>query len=255
MSTKWPTKQKKTVEACAGECVICAPALSDTDAILATPPARLTVTFGFGKGCYRPPTYRRLGIDRLERRWSGGHLLLLRRRPADGHVHTPLPDRGRPAVRHAPAGCSRASTAVPAYLRSCTASATFSANWTVRPTCGGVAVIDPAVWNFAGSSTLVVQRVWAEIERVVHPVSGGQGERRAATARRQASRRAAARPSACRMQRRRAEESLRRRRTILAEDQCLWGGGFMRVLSQESWREVSLLACCAMARRSRSRRP
>ena len=63
------------------------PALADTEAELALLPARLTVTFGFGPGLYtaaglddrRPESVAALPafpIDRLEKAWSGGDLLL-----------------------------------------------------------------------------------------------------------------------------------------------------------------------------------
>ncbi|QAY62886.1 Dyp-type peroxidase [Xylanimonas allomyrinae] len=61
-------------------------ALADTEPELATSPARLTVTFGFGPGFVEragaaaSPSWLRplpaFGIDRLEDRWSGGDLLL-----------------------------------------------------------------------------------------------------------------------------------------------------------------------------------
>ena len=64
------------------------PALADPQPELATVPARLTVTIGFGMGLLRAaglaseaPQWLRLGlptfrIDRLESRWSGGDVLL-----------------------------------------------------------------------------------------------------------------------------------------------------------------------------------
>lgn len=63
------------------------PALADPDPELAALPARLTVTFGFGQGLFtaaraearRPESVMPLPsfpVDRLERRWSGGDLLL-----------------------------------------------------------------------------------------------------------------------------------------------------------------------------------
>ncbi|MFG3437620.1 Dyp-type peroxidase [Nonomuraea sp. NPDC047897] len=59
------------------------PALADTEPELATDPARLTVTFGFGPGLFRaakvdspvaplPP----FTVDKLDDRWSGGDLLV-----------------------------------------------------------------------------------------------------------------------------------------------------------------------------------
>lgn len=61
------------------------PALADTEPELATEPARLTVTFGFGPGFVASagglsPVWLRplpaFAVDRLEDRWSGGDLLL-----------------------------------------------------------------------------------------------------------------------------------------------------------------------------------
>ncbi|MBG0817747.1 Dyp-type peroxidase [Planomonospora sp. ID82291] len=63
------------------------PALADTEPELAALPARLTVTFGFGPGLFAAAGAERLRpeavaplpafpIDRLERRWNGGDLLL-----------------------------------------------------------------------------------------------------------------------------------------------------------------------------------
>ncbi|MDH2425282.1 Dyp-type peroxidase [Sphaerisporangium sp. TRM90804] len=59
------------------------PALADTEPQLAALPARLTVTFGFGSGLYaaagaggRPAALPAFTVDRLERRWSGGDLLV-----------------------------------------------------------------------------------------------------------------------------------------------------------------------------------
>ncbi|AQA05235.1 peroxidase [Mycobacterium sp. MS1601] len=63
------------------------PALADTEPELASPPARLTVTVGYGPelftvaglASHRPPTLMplpRFSVDRLEARWSGGQLLL-----------------------------------------------------------------------------------------------------------------------------------------------------------------------------------
>lgn len=64
------------------------PALADPQPELATVPARLTITVGFGMGLLRAadlaveaPTWLRRGlpaftIDRLQRRWSGGDVLL-----------------------------------------------------------------------------------------------------------------------------------------------------------------------------------
>jgi dye decolorizing peroxidase len=63
------------------------PALADTEPELATDPARLTVTVGFGPTLFdavglasaKPATLQELpafSVDRLEPRWDGGHLLV-----------------------------------------------------------------------------------------------------------------------------------------------------------------------------------
>ncbi|MGP4101769.1 Dyp-type peroxidase [Nonomuraea sp. KM90] len=59
------------------------PALADTEPELATNPARLTVTFGFGPGLFTAAgvgspvaALPAFGTDRLEKRWSGGDLLV-----------------------------------------------------------------------------------------------------------------------------------------------------------------------------------
>ncbi|ACZ86335.1 Dyp-type peroxidase [Streptosporangium roseum] len=63
------------------------PALADTEPELAAPPARLTVTFGFGPGLFaaagvqdrRPGSIAPLPgfvVDKLEKRWTGADLLL-----------------------------------------------------------------------------------------------------------------------------------------------------------------------------------
>ncbi|NRQ31623.1 Dyp-type peroxidase [Nonomuraea sp. NN258] len=59
------------------------PALADTEPELATTPARLTITFGFGAGLFaaagvEPPLspLPAFETDRLDKRWSGGDLLV-----------------------------------------------------------------------------------------------------------------------------------------------------------------------------------
>jgi dye decolorizing peroxidase len=148
------------------------PALGDTDAALALLPARLTVTFGFGPNLYRAaglrapvadlPAFR---IDRLERRWSGGDLLL--QICADdpvsvAHAQRMLIKDARPfaAVRWVQTGF-RNSPGVQ------------QAGFTQRNLLGQLdgtanpkdAVLDAAVWSADGSSTLVIRRIRTEIER------------------------------------------------------------------------------------------
>ncbi|MGK5682938.1 Dyp-type peroxidase [Actinoplanes sp. URMC 104] len=148
------------------------PALGDTDAPLAALPARLTVTFGFGPGLYRAaglpspvadlPPFR---IDRLERRWSGGDLLL--QICADdpltvAHTQRMLIKDARPfaAVRWVQQGFRRSpGVQAPEHTQR---NVLGQLDGTANPRA---AEIDPAVWNPDGSTTLVVRRIRAEIEK------------------------------------------------------------------------------------------
>ena len=147
------------------------PALGDTDATLAPLPSRLTVTFGLGPGLYRAaglkapvadlPTFR---VDRLERRWSGGDLLL--QICADdpltvAHTQRMLIKDARPfaAVRWVQQGFRRSpGVQAPEHTQR---NVMGQLDGTANPRG---AEIDPAVWNADGSTTLVVRRVRAEIE-------------------------------------------------------------------------------------------
>ena len=148
------------------------PALGDTDATLAVLPARLTVTVGFGPRLYevagRPSPVAELpafAIDRLERRWSGGDLLL--QICADdpltvAHTQRMLIKDTRPfaAVRWVQQG----------FRRSPGVQAPEHTQRNVLGQLDGTAnprgpEIDPAVWNPDGSTTLVVRRIRAEIEK------------------------------------------------------------------------------------------
>ncbi|MCO8269273.1 Dyp-type peroxidase [Actinoplanes sp. TRM 88003] len=147
------------------------PALGDTDATLAPLPARLTVTFGFGPGLYRAaglpspiadlPKFK---IDRLERRWSGGDLLL--QICADdpltvAHTQRMLVKDTRPfgAVRWVQQGFRRSpGVQAPEHTQR---NVMGQLDGTANPRG---AEIDPAVWNSDGSTTLVVRRMRAEIE-------------------------------------------------------------------------------------------
>jgi dye decolorizing peroxidase len=148
------------------------PALGDTDATLAVLPARLTVTFGFGPGLYRaaglkPPIadLSAFRIDRLERRWSGGDLLL--QICADdpltvAHTQRMLIKDARPfaAIRWVQQGFRRSpGVQAPDHTQR---NVLGQLDGTANPRG---AVMDAAVWNPDGSSTLVVRRVRAEIEK------------------------------------------------------------------------------------------
>ncbi|WP_249999352.1 Dyp-type peroxidase [Actinoplanes sp. M2I2] len=148
------------------------PALGDTDATLAPLPARLTVTFGFGPGLYRAaglrppvadlPAFR---IDRLEQRWSGGDLLL--QVCADdpltvAHTQRMLIKDTRPfaAVRWVQQGFRRSpGIHAPDHTQR---NVMGQLDGTANPRG---AEIDPAVWNEDGSTTIVVRRMRAEIEK------------------------------------------------------------------------------------------
>jgi dye decolorizing peroxidase len=147
-------------------------ALGDTDATLAVLPARLTVTFGFGPGLYRAAGLRApiaelpaFSIDRLERRWSGGDLVL--QICADdpltvAHTQRMLIKDARPfaAVRWVQQGFRRSpGVQAPEHTQR---NVLGQLDGTANPRG---AEIDPAVWNPDGSTTLVVRRIRAEIEK------------------------------------------------------------------------------------------
>lgn len=148
------------------------PALGDTEAALAVLPARLTVTFGFGPGLYTVAGLRSpvadlpaFTIDRLERRWSGGDLLL--QICADdpltvAHTQRMLIKDARPfaAVRWVQQGFRRSpGVQAPEHTQR---NLLGQLDGTANPRG---AEIDPAVWNVDGSTQLVVRRIRAEIEK------------------------------------------------------------------------------------------
>ena len=149
-----------------------APALGDTDATLAVLPARLTVTFGFGPGLYRAagltppvadlPAFR---IDRLQPQWTGGDLLL--QICADdpltvAHTQRMLIKDTRPfaAVRWVQSGFRRSpGVQAPSQTQR---NVLGQLDGTANPRGAG---LDRAVWNDDGSTTLVLRRIRAEIEK------------------------------------------------------------------------------------------
>ncbi|MEV6601493.1 Dyp-type peroxidase [Actinoplanes sp. NPDC051346] len=151
------------------------PALGDTDATLAGLPSRLTVTFGFGPGLYRaaglddrrPPSVADLPplrIDRLERRWSGGDLLV--QICADDpmtvtHTQRMLIKDARPfaAVRWVQRGFRNTPGVQPAGFTQ--RNVLGQLDGTANPRG---AELDTAVWAPDGGTTLVVRRIRAEIE-------------------------------------------------------------------------------------------
>jgi dye decolorizing peroxidase len=147
-------------------------ALGDTDATLAVLPARLTVTFGFGPGLYRaagvPAPVADLpafGIDRLEPAWSGGDLLL--QICADDpltvtHTQRMLIKDARPfaAVRWVQRGFRRGrGAAAPAMTQR---NVLGQLDGTANPRGS---VLDAAVWQPGGGTTVVVRRIRAEMEK------------------------------------------------------------------------------------------
>ncbi|WP_305789862.1 Dyp-type peroxidase [Symbioplanes lichenis] len=148
------------------------PALGDTDATLAALPARLTVTFGFGPGLYARAAAKspvadlpRFSIDRLQKQWSGGDLLL--QICADdpltvAHTQRMLIKDARPfaAVRWVQQGFRRSpGVQAPEHTQR---NVLGQLDGTANPRG---AEIDPAVWNPDGSTQLVVRRMRAEIEK------------------------------------------------------------------------------------------
>lgn len=159
------------------------PALADTEPELATAPARLTVTIGFGPSLFdriglaesRPPSVRDLppfAIDRLEPRWSGGELLL--------HVGCDDPMtlahagrvllknvRSMTTMRWTQRGfrSARGATDDGTTMRNLMGSV----DGTVNPAPG--AQIDDLVWDagattpwFAGGTTLVLRRIRMQLD-------------------------------------------------------------------------------------------
>lgn len=159
------------------------PALADTDPELATVPARLTVTFGFGPGLFtaaglealRPPSVRPLppfGTDRLEDRCSGGDLLL--QVAADdpvsvSHALRMLTKDARAfaTVRWLQRGFRRARGSEPSGTTMRNLLGQLDGTVNPRP---GTADFDRAVWAagepawFAGGSVLVLRRVRLDLE-------------------------------------------------------------------------------------------
>ncbi|WP_097323762.1 Dyp-type peroxidase [Paractinoplanes atraurantiacus] len=148
------------------------PALGDTDAQLAVLPARLTVTFGFGPGLYSAakvasPVKDLPGftIDRLEKRWSGGDLLI--QICADdaltvAHAQRMLIKDARPfgAVRWVQTGFRRSPGVQQAGFTQ--RNLLGQLDGTANPAGGA---LDTAVWAPDGSTTLVVRRIRTEIEK------------------------------------------------------------------------------------------
>lgn len=173
------------------------PAIADQEPELATTPARLTVTVGFGPGWFtalglddhRPTGFAELpgfDIDRLEKRWSGGDLLL--------QVAADDPTVLSHAVRHlsktvrsfaAPRWMQRGFTTPMTAPDSATPRNLFGqVDGTVNPMSGtddfaGVVWSDEPGW-FTGGTTLVLRRIamqldtWDELDVVDKELSVGR---------------------------------------------------------------------------------
>ncbi|MBG0830044.1 Dyp-type peroxidase [Planomonospora sp. ID67723] len=160
-----------------------APALADTEPELAALPARLTVTFGFGPGLFtaakaehlRPESVAPLPafpIDRLEKRWSGGDLLV--QICADDALT--VAHALRMTVKDA-RSFARARWLQRGFRRAAHAQAPGTTqrnvmgqlDGTVNP-APGTADFDRAVWisegadGMRGGTTLVLRRIRAELE-------------------------------------------------------------------------------------------
>lgn len=171
------------------------PALADTEPEMATTPARLTVTFGFGPGFVAAagadvPTWLAplpaFSIDRLEERWSGGDLLV--EVACDdptvlAHAHRMLRKDARAftTVRWVQAGFRTAhGTAAPGTTMR---NLFGQVDGTVNPAPGSVeqarAVLRSDGW-LEGGTTLVVRRIamnldtWDEVDRPGRDASVGR---------------------------------------------------------------------------------
>ncbi|MGW4475516.1 Dyp-type peroxidase [Nonomuraea sp. NPDC004354] len=159
------------------------PALADTEPELAALPSRLTVTFGFGPGLFaaagqsgrRPASVAPLPafkIDKLEKRWSGGDLLV--QICADDPLtvaHTlrmVVKDaRAFAKVRWTQRGFRRAAHTQPSGLTQ--RNVMGQLDGTVNPV-SGTPEFERAVWipaeggRLQGGTTLVLRRIRAEME-------------------------------------------------------------------------------------------
>ncbi|GIG66648.1 Dyp-type peroxidase [Phytomonospora endophytica] len=161
-------------------------ALADTEPELATSPARLTVTFGFGPGLYAAaglasPVAALPGfaVDRLEARWSGGDLLV----QICGDDALTVAHAQRMLVKDARAFASvrwtqrgfRAASGTKGTQRNILGQLDGTGN-----PAAGTSAFDTAVWRPDGSTTLVVRRIraelddWAAVDRTVREMSVGR---------------------------------------------------------------------------------
>nr|WP_221474223.1 Dyp-type peroxidase [Planomonospora venezuelensis] len=159
------------------------PALADTEPELAALPARLTVTFGFGPGLFaaaevdhlRPESVAPLPafpVDKLEKRWNGGDLLL--QICADDPLTvthalrmTAKDVRSFARVRWTQRGFRRAAHVQGAGTTQRNVMGQLDGTVNPEP---GTADFDRAVWTsggpewMRGGTTLVLRRIRAELE-------------------------------------------------------------------------------------------
>ncbi len=158
-------------------------ALADTEPHLAEFPARLTITFGFGPGLFakagleeqRPASVKELpkfSIDRLEKRWSGGDLLIqICSDDAVTLAHalrmTVKDARSFGKVRWIQRGFRRPPHVQAATLTQRNLMGQLDGTVNPRP---GTPEFDKAVWVsdgpewFRGGTTLVLRRIRMELE-------------------------------------------------------------------------------------------
>ncbi|GAT68706.1 peroxidase [Planomonospora sphaerica] len=159
------------------------PALADTEPELATLPARLTITFGFGPGLFtaakaehlRPEAVAPLpafSVDKLQKRWSGGDLLLqICADDALTVAHalrmTVKDARAFATVRWVQRGFRRPPHVQAPGLTQRNVMGQLDGTVNPRP---GTADFDRAVWisegpdGMRGGTTLVLRRIRAELE-------------------------------------------------------------------------------------------
>ncbi|WP_061295969.1 Dyp-type peroxidase [Herbidospora cretacea] len=149
------------------------PALADTEPELAASPARLTVTFGFGPGLYAHADAKspvkplpRFSVDKLEKRWTGGDLLV--QICADDpltvtHALRMIVKDARSfaTVRWTQRGFRRAAGTQPGGQTQRNVMGQLDGTANPRP---GTPEFDLAVWRPDGTTQLVVRRIKAELE-------------------------------------------------------------------------------------------
>lgn len=149
------------------------PALADTEPELAAPAARLTVTFGFGPGLYAHAGLTspikplpKFTVDRLEKRWSGGDLLV--QICADdpltvSHALRMIVKDARSfaTVRWTQRGFRRAAGTQPGGQTQRNVMGQMDGTANPKP---GTPDFDLAVWRPDHTTQLVVRRIRAELE-------------------------------------------------------------------------------------------